>query len=463
LVSLKKIFDDFALSVNKSRSLDGTGVEIHNRVMLGLVETKPLLKDILDFGQIENLLRHFFLVTGLDTAFYDAGGREITAKRNSSSICASAQGCGICRKHLAYGGEKSLELGDPYIYSCGCGLVMCSSPIVYNASLIGSIACGPVMLWDADEIAVSDLAEKIRPMNLNADPALLIGAVPSLDCVNITSAAQILFIMVNSLTREHSVYLQQRARITEQQATIAELIIERKKTAAELLEIENRKILLRYPEETEKELIAFVQGGNKQQATKLLNSFLGKIFGFAEGNLETIRVKLFEFIAFLSRSAVDAGAPLKEVNAITKASFEICEEDTDFERLCFLTTRAMEGFIDTVYRNRERKQTSAYITRAIEYIMNHYMDDLSLGTVAQEVYASEYYLSHLFRKEMNQTFSDYVTRVRIEKAREFLRENINARIQEVAGMTGFSDSNYFAKIFKKITGISPRSYQAFFR
>ncbi|MDR2048745.1 MAG: PocR ligand-binding domain-containing protein [Treponema sp.] len=430
--------------------------------MVQTAET-PRLKDIFDFGQIENLLRHFFLVTGLDTAFCDAEGREITAKRNSPSICASARGCEACRKHLSDGGEKSLELGEPYIYSCGCGLVMCSSPIVYDASLIGSIACGPVMLWEADEIAVSDLAEKTRSMNLDADPALLIEAVPSLDCVNITSAAQILFIMVNSLTREHSVYLRQRARITEQQATIAELIIERKVSAAELLEMENRKVLLRYPEETEKELIAFVQSGGKQQATKLLNSLLSGIFSFAEGNLETIRIKLFELIAFLSRAAVDAGAPLKEVNAITKASFEICEEDTDFERLCFLTTRAMEGFIDTVYRNRERKQTSVYMTRAIDYIMNHYMDDLPLGTVAREVYVSEYYLSHLFRKEMNQTFSDYVTKVRIEKARAFLREDVNARIQEVAGLVGFNDSNYFAKIFKKITGMSPRSYQAFFK
>ncbi|MDR1506404.1 MAG: PocR ligand-binding domain-containing protein [Treponema sp.] len=431
--------------------------------MFQTIETKPQLKDILDFGQVEKLLHHFFLVTGLDTAFYDARGGEVAAKRNSPSICASARGCEICRKHLSDGGGKSLELGEPYIYSCGCGLVMCSSPIVYNASLIGSIACGPVMLWDADEMAVSDLAEKTRPMNLDADPALFAGAVPALECVNVTSAAQILFIMVNSLTREHSAYLRQRARITEQQATIAELIIERKITAAELLKMEKRKTLIRYPEETEKELIAFVHGGSKQQATKLLNSLLSEIFSFAEGNLETIRVKLFELIAFLSRAAVDAGAPLKEVNAITKASFEICEEDTDFERLCFLTARAMEGFIDTVYRNRERKQTGVYMTRAVEYIMKHYMDDLSLGAVAREVYVSEYYLSHLFRKEMNQTFSDYLTRVRIEKAREFLRENAGARIQEAAGMAGFSDSNYFAKIFKKITGTSPRSYQAFFR
>ena len=93
--------------------------------MFQTVETKPQLKDILDFGQIENLLRHFFLVTGLDTAFYDAGGGEVAAKRNLLSICAAARCCEICRKHLSGGGEKSLELGEPYIYACGCGLVMC--------------------------------------------------------------------------------------------------------------------------------------------------------------------------------------------------------------------------------------------------------------------------------------------------------------------------------------------------
>jgi two-component system response regulator YesN len=64
---------------------------------------------------------------------------------------------------------------------------------------------------------------------------------------------------------------------------------------------------------------------------------------------------------------------------------------------------------------------------------------------------------------MNQTFSDYAAKVRIDKAREFLREVPTARIQEVAIKTGFNDSNYFAKIFKKHTGVSPREYQAFFR
>jgi two-component system response regulator YesN len=345
---------------------------------------------------------------------------------------------------------------------------MCSLPVVFNETLIGSIACGPVILWDADELALSEFLEKTADMNIAVPIAgdsasSLLAAVPSCGCQNITSAAQIFFIMMNSLTREHSAYLRQRAQITEQQAKIAELIIERKINAASLRELERRAETLVYPVETEKELIALVQNGNKQGATHLLNGLLSIIFSFAEGNMDTIRVKLFELVAFLSRAAVEAGAPLKEVNNITKEAFEICQEDTDFERLCFLTARAMERFIDTVYQYRAKKQASLHLTRAIEYIAEHYADELTLNSVARAVYVSEFYLSHLFRREMNTTFSDYVCKVRIEKAKEFFMDDPSARIQEISEKSGFNDPNYFAKIFKKCTGMTPRAYHAFFK
>jgi two-component system response regulator YesN len=229
------------------------------------------------------------------------------------------------------------------------------------------------------------------------------------------------------------------------------------------MEMEKRTSLLAYPIETEKELIAFVRSGNKQQAIKILNDLLSGIFFFAEGNMDTIRVKIFELIAFLSRAAVDAGAPLREVNSITKDSFEICEDGTDFEKLCFLTTKAMERFIDTVYQNRRHEKTSEHLGKAIDYILRHYAGDLTLSKVADAVFVSEYYLSHLFRKEMNITFSDYICRVRIDRAKELLKKEPPVQIREISEKVGFNDANYFAKIFKKLAGVTPREYQGFFR
>jgi two-component system response regulator YesN len=420
------------------------------------------LKEILDLTQLRKLFGHFSIVTGLDVALFDVAGAELLSGRRPDTICVAAKNCRKCREMIAYGGVMSSELGEPYIFACGCGLIMCSSPVMFNEQLAGSIVCGPALLWEADEIALSEIAEKTREMGIHIGAGDFLDRTPACNCVNVTSAAQILYIMVNSLTHEHSVYLKQRTQITEQQRRIAELIYDNKVAAAGLIEMEKRASALAYPYETEKELIAFVQNGNKQQATNILNTLLSVIFCFAGGNIDTIRVRIFELVAFLSRAAVEAGAPLREVNTITKESFEICEDSTDFERLCFLTTQAMERFIDTVHQNRGHRQTSEHLSKAVGYITRNYAGDLSLGNVAASVFVSEYYLSHLFRKEMNTTFSNYVCRIRIDKAKEFLKNDKAAQIQEVAGRVGFNDANYFAKIFKKTTGLTPKEYHSFF-
>jgi two-component system response regulator YesN len=420
------------------------------------------LREILDFTQLQKLFGYFSIVTGLDVALFDVSGTELLSGRKAGVICNAAKNCRKCREMIAYGGVMSSQLGEPYIFACGCGLIMCSSPVMFNNQLAGSIVCGPALLWEADEIALSEIVEKTGKMGIQTGAGDFLGHTPACNCVNVTSAAQILFIIVNSLTREHSVYLKQRAQITGQQRRITELILDNKAAAAGLIEMEKRASALAYPYETEKELIAFVQNGNKQQATKILNTLLSVIFCFAGGNLDTIRVRIFELVAFLSRAAVEAGAPLREVNTITKESFEICEDSTDFERLCFLTTQAMECFIDTVHQNRGQRQTSEHLNKAIGYITQNYAEDLSLSSVADRVFVSEYYLSHLFRKEMNTTFSNYVCRIRIAKAKEFLKSDKLAQIQEIAGKVGFNDANYFAKIFKKTTGVTPKEYHSFF-
>ncbi|MDR1398718.1 MAG: PocR ligand-binding domain-containing protein [Treponema sp.] len=423
----------------------------------------PLLEEILDLGQLKKLFRYFSVVSGLDVALFDDSGREVLVNRRSDSVCAAAKNCGKCREYLSYGGTMSSDLSDPYIYVCGCGLIMCSSPVMFNERLVGSIACGPTILWDADEVAVLEVEERTRDMLIDISSEDFLRNTPWCSCENISSFAQLLFIIVDSLTKEHSRYLNQRAQIAEQQARISELLIDRSIATAELIKIEERSTVLAYPVETEKELIAFVQSGNKQQATKILNNLLGVIFYLAEGNLDTIRVKLFELVAFLSRAAVEAGAPLRDVNRITKDSFEICEDSTDFERLCFLSAQAMERFIDTVYQNRTQKPTSQPLSRAIEYVRQHYDSDLSLGVVADAVFVSKYYLSHLFQKEMKTTFSDYIRRIRIEMAKRFIKEDNSAQIQEIADRVGFNDANYFTKVFKKFSGVTPKEYQAFFK
>jgi two-component system response regulator YesN len=334
--------------------------------------------------------------------------------------------------------------------------------VIFEERLIGSIACGPALLWDADDVAVSEFMEKTKDMNIRLDVHELFRSATSCSCTDITSAAQILFIIVNSLSREHSRYLNQRAQITEQQARINELIIDRKSAAAASLERGKRPPDPAYPVETEKEFIALVQGGNKEQANRVLNTLLGEIFSFADGNMDTIRVRLFELIASLSRSAVETGAPLSLIDGITQRAFFIFDNTLDFERICFLTSQSIDGFIDTVFKARTRKELGEHLSKAAAYITKNYAEELTLNGVADAIFVSSFYLSHLFRKELNATFSDYVCKVRIDKAKALLKGDKQIKIQEVTAMVGFNDPNYFAKSFKKLTGVTPKEYQAFF-
>jgi two-component system response regulator YesN len=190
---------------------------------------------------------------------------------------------------------------------------------------------------------------------------------------------------------------------------------------------------------------------------------LGEIFIYADGNPDTIRVCLFELLAFFSRTATESGVPIYYVNLINSHSFNIIRDNPEFKEICFRTGDVMEKFIKLIGSYHNPKNPSEKLSKAINYIMNNYMKELTLKNTSDAIFVSAFYLSHLFRKEMNTTFSDYLCKVRIEKAKGLLKTGIDFRIQEIAEQTGFSNPNYFAKSFKKITEISPKEYKNLFR
>ncbi|TXK77370.1 response regulator [Paenibacillus sp. N3.4] len=91
-------------------------------------------------------------------------------------------------------------------------------------------------------------------------------------------------------------------------------------------------------------------------------------------------------------------------------------------------------------------------------IEEKYSTSLKMSDLAKEVNFTEPYLSSLFKKETGETMIDYMIRMRMQKARELLKLP-HIKIYEVADSIGYSDPNYFAKLFKKIEGIYPQEYR----
>jgi AraC-like DNA-binding protein len=99
------------------------------------------------------------------------------------------------------------------------------------------------------------------------------------------------------------------------------------------------------------------------------------------------------------------------------------------------------------------------ITRARQFIQANQAEDLSLGMVAKAVNMSTFYFCKMFKKVTGLNFTDYVSRVRVEKARNLLL-NRNLRISEIAYEIGFQSLTHFNRVFKKITGQSPTEYRS---
>jgi len=97
------------------------------------------------------------------------------------------------------------------------------------------------------------------------------------------------------------------------------------------------------------------------------------------------------------------------------------------------------------------------IRKAVEYIDEHYSEDISAQKVAREVYLNANYFSHIFKKLKKESFTDYLNKVRIEKAKELLAGNLY-KVYEVSSMVGYSDYKYFSMIFKKFVGVTPTEF-----
>ena len=105
-----------------------------------------------------------------------------------------------------------------------------------------------------------------------------------------------------------------------------------------------------------------------------------------------------------------------------------------------------------------KSNLSPAIRTAKIFIANNYKQDIGLGDVARVVNLSSVYFSGLFKKEIGENFVDYLNRVRIDAAKVLLKD-VRNNIGEIAEQCGFSDTRYFAKIFKRSVGITPSDYR----
>ncbi len=135
-------------------------------------------------------------------------------------------------------------------------------------------------------------------------------------------------------------------------------------------------------------------------------------------------------------------------------------EDLRIQFLSLSDVHQMFDFFNDLIGNINDSEDNSkdIISTAIEYINEHYSENITLSEVSNYVALSPGYFSSLFKQNTGEKFIDYLSKIRIEKARDLLI-NSNIKITAIANLVGYKDAQYFHRVFKLYTGTTPSKYR----
>lgn len=117
-----------------------------------------------------------------------------------------------------------------------------------------------------------------------------------------------------------------------------------------------------------------------------------------------------------------------------------------------------EEVLEAGNNNLEQIRINIVKEEILQFIQKHYIEDISMQDVAEAMNYSNAYFCKLFKQGFSKSFTTYLTEYRIEKAKGLLKD-ITVNVKEISDKVGYKDSNYFAKVFKRVVGVTPSEYR----
>lgn len=211
-----------------------------------------------------------------------------------------------------------------------------------------------------------------------------------------------------------------------------------------------------YPVELEHKMFEALQEGRPEVCAAYASEFFDwMLANYDEGN-QSVRLKTLEFVLMAEYNAYREGGMSYHFTDRADYLQTVFEAESNAK----LKGWFVEHFV-TACENIADKQTNHenhVISEAKKYIESNYSKDISLDDLSRKMDLSPYYFSKLFKEEAGVTFMEYLTNLRIERAKELLR-NSNLSMKEICSEVGYADPNYFSRIFKKNMDMTPTEYR----
>ena len=207
-------------------------------------------------------------------------------------------------------------------------------------------------------------------------------------------------------------------------------------------------------------LFLLVQNGETAQLKERLHLQTGKfpagrITRDARKQLEYLTVSLVNTFMI---AAIQGGVYPPEANAIADQALRRLSQIKSVAEIPALVSEAALRFSETVRITKDRDTGNIHVEKAKHYLSDHLTQEIRTGDIAAAVGLSPYHLSRLFKSHTGLTMREYLTKERIEAAKQLLAAS-DRTIPQIASLLRFCDQSYFTMVFRKLTGQTPGEYR----
>lgn len=222
-------------------------------------------------------------------------------------------------------------------------------------------------------------------------------------------------------------------------------------------DIQDGEARIRYPLKEKAAFLSAIRMGDREIALAQLQELSIRLFTYGTDRDRLARVRIYELLGATIESAISGGGDVDELLELSERYYN---ESTIIRSHALLTEwlkSLTEEIVDVVTRSHSNRYDEI-VRKAMRFIDEHFAENISVKDVADEVNVSESYFKSIFKKGSGYSYSEYLTRVRIEKAKELLHTTEKS-VTEIAMDIGFHTPNSFSTLFRREVGVSPSQYK----
>lgn len=370
--------------------------------------------------QYEALSRRYQEAWGLTCILTDVSGNVVHTNSLRRRCSKCTEDCATYRRRAI---SEAVQWGEPSMVLCGGDLIAWAVPVMHNSAVLGGVV--------------------VEQVEVETD------GVDGLSAAQIHDAAEDLLDMAVDANVTNDSFLRFKREYACRESNRAAAIRELKRQSYRFI----RDIYLL----DEPALLTAVRNADCDAALDAINRILVGITHFGRSHPSLLKSFLLELVVTMSRSAVEAGADPCGLLSVNYSSFTDLHCLESEEELRQWMISMLYQIMDAMKAD-EKHLSSTLLTAALQYMEEHLQEDISRDEVAEVACLSPSHFSRVVKYNFGKSFTDLLTRMRVDRARELLARTDKSIVQ-IAMDCGFNGQSYFTKVFQRYAGITPGEYR----